>query len=155
MILANIDFSRELVNGQTGTLVEVAASGAYARVKLANGDIEHVTPAKQWLKMNHRGYVRQGLPLMPCYAMTVHKSQGQTCDYLITTVSTRFWEPGQAAVVLSRVRSLAGLHLIPLINVPAARTGDKGKRCNVEPLSAKAFVCPLQRAQCQGRISVR
>lgn len=49
-------------------------------------------------------------PLSLAYASTIHKSQGMTIDRLYADL-TRLWEPGQAYVALSRVKSTEGLFL--------------------------------------------
>lgn len=50
-------------------------------------------------------------PVTLAYATTIHKSQGATLDELWCDLS-RLWEPGQAYVALSRLRTSEGLNLI-------------------------------------------
>jgi ATP-dependent exoDNAse (exonuclease V) alpha subunit len=50
-------------------------------------------------------------PVQLAYATTIHKSQGQTFDRAVMHLKG-LWEPGQAYVALSRLRSLEGLYLM-------------------------------------------
>ncbi len=50
-------------------------------------------------------------PVQLAYATTIHKSQGQTFDRAVMHLKG-LWEPGQAYVALSRLRSLDGLFLM-------------------------------------------
>lgn len=47
-------------------------------------------------------------PIKLAYAMTIHKSQGQTFDKV--NISPYCWECGQLYVAMSRVRTMEGLH---------------------------------------------
>ncbi len=49
------------------------------------------------------------IPLKLAYAVTIHKSQGQTFDNI--NLSPDAWEAGQLYIALSRVRSIQGLYL--------------------------------------------
>lgn len=49
------------------------------------------------------------IPLKLAYAMTIHKSQGQTFDSAV--VYPRCWDPGQLYTALSRLTSIEGLVL--------------------------------------------
>lgn len=55
---------------------------------------------------------RDQFPLILAYAVTIHKCQGLSLDCAIIDLNKHAYTPGIAYVALSRVRSLAGLHLI-------------------------------------------
>ncbi len=49
------------------------------------------------------------IPLMHAWAITIHKAQGMSLEYIQTDIGESFLNYGQAYVVLSRIRSLEGL----------------------------------------------
>jgi ATP-dependent DNA helicase PIF1 len=51
------------------------------------------------------------IPLIPAYALTIHKSQGLTLDSAIVDCKNIFVS-GQLYVALSRVRTMTGLKII-------------------------------------------
>ena len=50
-------------------------------------------------------------PLIPAYAITIHKSQGQTFES-INVDGGGCWEDGQLYVAISRARSIEGIHFL-------------------------------------------
>jgi len=98
-------------NGTLGTVVDFMAGGLPV-VETRGGEYITVEPVDWQLEEN--GKVRASitqLPLRLAYALTIHKSQGQSLDAALIDLSKAF-EYGQGYVALSRVRTLAGLHLL-------------------------------------------
>ena len=55
------------------------------------------------------------LPLVPCWAATIHKVQGLSLDSAVIDLGPSMFEDGMAYVALSRVRILDGVALLDLV----------------------------------------
>jgi ATP-dependent DNA helicase PIF1 len=98
------------VNGSTGWIQEINAD--HLRIELANGRPIKLMKAA-FTMVDADGQVMAEVvnyPIQLAYATTIHKSQGQTYDRALIYLKG-LWEPGQAYVALSRLRSLDGLFL--------------------------------------------
>jgi len=103
------NFKAGYVNGTIGKVVSF--SNGWPIVKLKSGR-EIMPELAEWSfkeKKYVKAYIRQ-IPLRLAWAITVHKSQGMSLDSAIIDLSRTF-EYGQGYVALSRVRTLAGLHV--------------------------------------------
>ena len=100
------------VNGTLGTVVGFEALKQYPIVETTDGQKITVEPM-DWSVSE--GEVIQArisqLPLRLAWAITIHKSQGISLDAAVMDLSQAF-EYGQGYVALSRVRTLAGIHLL-------------------------------------------
>lgn len=142
MAIANDTPHNRYQNGSLGTVVECADD--YVLVQFDNGRFVRVTPYKwkkqdyvvvdsfdennnpiQDLHLEDIGSCTQ-IPLRLAYAITIHKSQGQTFDHINLQPNT--FDVGQLYVALSRVRTLSGLVLLTPIS-------SRGLLCSPEVMA--------------------
>lgn len=99
-------------NGTLGIITEFERGTGYPMMETHDGRVIQIAPA-EWA-VEEGGKVRAKItqvPLKLAWAVTVHKSQGQSLDAAAMDLSRSF-EYGQGYVALSRVRSLSGVHLL-------------------------------------------
>jgi ATP-dependent exoDNAse (exonuclease V) alpha subunit len=105
------DPSKRWVNGTKGTVVDISAD----KIIVEKETWRHVTVEKsQFSLQDAEGRTVASVinfPLTLAYSTTIHKSQGATLDEIWVDLS-RLWEPGQAYVALSRLRTGDGLKLL-------------------------------------------
>jgi ATP-dependent DNA helicase PIF1 len=119
---------RRWVNGTIGRVVEIPDA---RHVKVRVGGEEFDVSPTSWEKVRYEideefdaesGKTKEvvvpvtlaeykQIPLRLAWAVTVHKSQGQTYDEVVIDMGRGAFAPGQTYVALSRVRSLEGLYL--------------------------------------------
>jgi ATP-dependent DNA helicase PIF1 len=139
------DQAGRYVNGTLGVVDAFEPDEGYP-VVVARGGKRIVAEPASW-KIDEAGKERASIvqvPLRLAWAMTVHKSQGMSLDAAVIDLSRAF-EFGQGYVALSRLRTLAGLHLLG-INERALmvhpRAVDKDAEFRAESETARAALAP-------------
>ncbi|KAL9663520.1 hypothetical protein QQ045_018907 [Rhodiola kirilowii] len=120
MLIKNVNVKNKLVNGATGTVkgftqphkTNLFCGCSMLPIVKFDSGLEIIIGPENWEVMEG-GKVcgrRQQIPLVLAWAISVHKCQGMTLDSLQADLSRAF-DYGMVYVALSRVRSLACLHL--------------------------------------------
>jgi ATP-dependent exoDNAse (exonuclease V) alpha subunit len=122
IMMLNNDPQGRWVNGSIGKIVRVDPDAAIVRAELSSGERLDIEPY-QWdmfrfwynedtgsIESEPVGSFYQ-YPLRLAWAVTIHKSQGQTFDKVIVDLGYGAFSHGQVYVALSRCTSFEGLVL--------------------------------------------
>ena len=137
VVLLNNDSDGRWVNGTFATVADVNEDSLTIRTEGKDGQPVEVKRNK-WTYMDYevtttkdggtklvtveRGTFEQ-YPVRLAWAITIHKSQGQTYDRVNVDISSIFAE-GQLYVALSRCRTLAGMRIIGSLTPEKVKTSD-------------------------------
>ncbi|OFZ22301.1 MAG: hypothetical protein A2X94_02290 [Bdellovibrionales bacterium GWB1_55_8] len=104
------DPEQRWVNGSLGRVHEMSSEKLW--IRLLNGkDVEIERVDFTLLDADGKPVATaNNFPVILAWALTIHKAQGATLDRMCVDLR-RLWEPGQAYVALSRVRSEQGLYI--------------------------------------------
>jgi hypothetical protein len=136
MFVRNDGERRRWVNGTVG-IVKALRDGV-VRVRLDDGT-EHDVEVIEWEDIHYAldkktnaiveevaGVYRQ-LPLMPAWAVTIHKAQGLTLERVMVDLARGAFADGQVYVALSRCQSLEGLSLRREVRVSEIRCSEAAR----------------------------
>jgi hypothetical protein len=101
------------VNGTLGQVESVDAAKGKLRISLMESGYTAEVERTNFSILDAEGKelaVARNFPVNLAYATTIHKSQGMTLDRVLVDLRN-LWEPGQAYVAMSRVKTGAGLSL--------------------------------------------
>ena len=120
VVFVKNDPDKRWINGDTGTVKRISKTKVWVVCK---GKTYEVVP-ETWEQIKYIyddeqmtieqkvvGSIMQ-FPIKLAWAVTIHKSQGQTYDQVVVDFRNEAFAPGQAYVALSRSRSLEGLYIL-------------------------------------------
>ena len=135
VVMLNNDSDGRWVNGSFAEVASVSSDSLSIRVEGKGGIHEvkrhkwtcldyEVRKTKEGTKLSpvERGSFEQ-FPIRLAWAITIHKSQGQTYDRVNVNTNNIFAE-GQLYVALSRCKNLEGMQIIGTLNEGKVKTSD-------------------------------
>jgi len=113
MLKVNVDTEMGLCNGSRGVITEIVRDEAVI-VKFINGVHTRIERHNFTFENKEITVTRLQIPVVLAYAMTIHKSQSVTLDYIVVDLGPDIFLDGQAYVALSRCSELKGLFISEL-----------------------------------------
>ena len=111
IITRNINIDVGLVNGSRGVIVDLTENTCI--IKTIKGNIHTISYYKHDLN-DHKNLSIMFMPIKLAYAITIHKSQGSTIDYLEISLGSKIFECGQSYTALSRGKKLENIKIIDI-----------------------------------------
>jgi ATP-dependent DNA helicase PIF1 len=108
MCTFNLDTENGICNGSQGVIIDFEDERPI--VKFLNGITMSIN-IHYFQSEDYPSIAVGQIPLILCYALTIHKIQGSTLDMAEMDLGSSIFEYGQSYVSLSRVKSLDGLYL--------------------------------------------
>lgn len=107
MLRKNLNIEAGLVNGSRGVII--AIKNGTILVKFIDGTIIPISAHETIIYTKKAKISRLQIPLVLAYALTIHRSQGNTLDSAIIDLGSSIFADGQAYVALSRCRNISGI----------------------------------------------
>jgi ATP-dependent DNA helicase PIF1 len=114
-VMLNVNMPEvNLANGSIGKIIDFIEGGSthYPLVQFLNGVTMIIKEHEYIIEENNINVKKLQIPLILSWAITIHKAQGMSLDYVKTDIGNSIFEYGQAYVVLSRIKNIEGLSLM-------------------------------------------
>jgi len=110
MLTKNIEVKEGFANGSRG--IVCYCDRDYVYVLFRNSKMARIGRSDVEFKDGSTRIIRQQVPLVLSWSISIHKSQGSTLDYVIVDCGSSIFGCGMTYVALSRAKSYEGLYLI-------------------------------------------
>ncbi len=100
-----------LANGSRGYILGFGPETGYPIVRFMDGRFMEIAPHAWRMEDGRDLIIKRQIPLQLAFAISIHKSQGSTLEYVILDIGSDVFEYGQTYVALSRVKTLEGLFI--------------------------------------------
>ena len=111
MVTHNVDIKNKITNGTRGIITEI--NNFVIKIKTLDGSYYNIEYTK-YENDSDENITFDYIPLKLAYAITIHKSQGQTLDYVQINLGRDIFDYGMAYVALSRAKTLDSIVLSDL-----------------------------------------
>jgi len=103
----------KLANGSKGIIIDFTNDELHLPIVLFTNKVTLIIKYHNYtIDEDGTSIIKSQIPLILSWAITIHKAQGMTLDYIKTDIGNSIFEYGQVYVVLSRIKSLEGLTLM-------------------------------------------
>jgi ATP-dependent DNA helicase PIF1 len=100
----------ELANGSIGIIVEFTKDQKHYPIVQFLNNVKIIIKEHEYI-IDEEKISKFQIPLILSWAITIHKAQGMSLDYIQTDIGNTIFEYGQVYVVLSRIKNIEGLSL--------------------------------------------
>lgn len=112
MCIRNLNTEEKLANGTRGVVTELDETTV--KIRTVNGKVFDIQESCWYIQRGDIKVEVTQVPLIPAYAITIHKSQGMTIDLLSVDLGANLFEYNQGYTAISRARTLEGLFILKL-----------------------------------------
>lgn len=111
MVTYNVNLEKGIVNGTRGVVVKLEDENVLIKTK---DNKIHIIPYITYDDEKSGEVMYKYMPIKLAYATTIHKSQGQTLDYIAIDLGQSIFAPSQSYVALSRAKTLDSIIVLNL-----------------------------------------